>query len=86
MNGTKTAHGHGQPTLRARMLAGRISVNGESAAVSPAAVPAINPRTIMAKIRIPATLPTSANPSLKSSAAKLFFSRSLTMLHTVVPQ
>ena len=29
MNGKKTAQGHGQPTLRARMLAGRISVSGE---------------------------------------------------------
>jgi hypothetical protein len=42
----------------------------ESAAASPAVVPAINPRTIIAKIRITAILPASANPSLNSSAAK----------------
>jgi hypothetical protein len=32
MNSTKTAQGHDQSSLRARMLAGRISVSGESAA------------------------------------------------------
>jgi len=48
MHGTHNAQGHDQPTLRARMLAGRTSASGESPAASPAAVPVVNPRTRMA--------------------------------------